>query len=82
MAGYRKRKTVYRKIQFKLTKNQKQSLDNYCKTSGTTMVKMIKKAIEMYIEKESKATRNKPKNIISEKQLNIFDLIEAETQKK
>lgn len=50
----RRKKVRYREVSLKLTKNQKESLDNYCKARRTTNTKLIKKMIRPFLSYYSK----------------------------
>ena len=50
----RRKKVRYREVSLKLTKNQQQSLDNYCKARRTTRTKLIKKMIRPFLSFYSK----------------------------
>jgi hypothetical protein len=65
------RKTLrFSTIKLKLTSRQKKSLENYCKTRGTTPLKVIKKSIRPLLENYTSATpvQSNPKI----KQLELF----------
>lgn len=72
MTKKKTRKVVkYRMIKLKLTVRQKKSLENYCKSRGTTPLKIIKKSIRPLLENyASVALPNKP---VSLKQLELFE---------
>lgn len=90
MAKFNKyrRKTKYRNFQFKLTEQQYTSLKAYCDINKVTSVKAIKQILLSYLEENKmefinksakiKNSKNVDKQNISKKQLNLFDLIEAE----
>ena len=67
----KKRKKVrYQEIRLKLTRNQKLSLDNYCKARGTTRTKLIKKMIRPFLNNYAK---NVPEELyVTENQLDLF----------
>ena len=58
-------------VQLKLTVRQKKSLENYCKSRGTTPLKIIKKSIRPLLENYSSAVP--PRNNASVKQLKLFE---------
>ncbi len=72
MTKKKTRKVVkYRMIKLKLTVRQKKSLENYCKSRGTTPLKIIKKSIRPLLENyASVVLPNKP---VSLKQLELFE---------
>ncbi len=77
MAAKRKKKQVRRKfktVTFKLSVRQKKSLDNYSKAKNTTPLKLIKKAIEIFISLPDDVLPPQP--ITIENQLDLF--VEAE----
>jgi hypothetical protein len=67
----KKRKKVrYRELKLKLSKNQQQSLVNYCNARRTTPTKLIKKMIRPFLTYYSKEV---PDNVyITENQLDLF----------
>ena len=47
----KKRKPIrYKTVKLKLTKRQKRSLENFCKSRGTTPIKVIKKSIRPLLD--------------------------------
>lgn len=88
---YRK-KTKYKKYQFKLTEHQDKYLQAYCEANNITPIKAIKKILINCLSENNqiggkviKISTQKIKNEtpkISKKQLNLFDLIEAERTTK
>jgi len=66
----RKKKIKYKKIVFKLSANQKKSLENYCKARKTTPNKLIKKSISRYINGFDKSVPDE--YFKSERQLDLF----------
>ena len=85
---YRK-KTRYKKFQFKLTEQQNSILESYCEFHKITSVKAIKKILLAHLADQKgipakpaiiKAQKNNANELpkISKNQLNLFDLIEAE----
>lgn len=70
----RKRKAVkYRKVTFKLTTAQMSSLEYFCRSRGTTPIKVIKQRLAPYLELgiEKRTTEQ-----VHPQQLNIFDVPE------
>jgi hypothetical protein len=67
----KKRKKVrYRELKLKLSKNQQQSLVNYCTARRTTPTKLIKKMIRPFLSNYAKEV---PENIyVTENQLDLF----------
>ena len=72
MAKTKKRKPLkFKSVTLKLTARQKKSLENYCRSRGTTPVKVIKKSIRPLLENYSSLV---PKNtFISVNQLELFE---------
>lgn len=68
-ARYKKRK--YKKIEFKLSARQYQSLNNYCKARKTTPTKLIKKNIKRFISNFDKGVPDEFH--ITENQLELFE---------
>jgi hypothetical protein len=60
----------FRTVKLKLTIRQKKSLENYCKSRGTTPLKIIKKSIRPLLENYASAAP--PNNNVSVKQLELF----------
>ncbi len=67
----KKRKKVrYREVTLKLSKNQQQSLVNYCMARRTTPTKLIKKMIRPFLSNYSKEV---PEDIyVTANQLDLF----------
>ncbi len=63
-----RKKIRYRQIKFKLTSQQKKSLDTYCAQNNTSMIHLIKKSISDYTKNHRSAPVEK-----DPKQLSIFD---------
>lgn len=72
---YKRRRTKYRTIEFKLSIRQRQSLMNYCEARQTTPVKLIKKCIRKYIE--GFAEHVPGEYYVTENQLALFEESEA-----
>lgn len=67
----RRKKSRYTTVTFKLSKQQKESLFNYCEARKTTPTKLIKKMIRPYI---SNYHKDVPEELfITENQLDLFD---------
>jgi hypothetical protein len=60
----------YRTLKLKLTMRQKRSLENFCKSRGTTPTKIIKKSIRPLLDNYSAAAPCPPK--VSANQLKLF----------
>jgi hypothetical protein len=60
----------YKTIKLKLSKRQKRSLENFCKSRGTTPIKIIKKSIRPLLENYAKVTPCPPQ--VSVRQLDLF----------
>ena len=72
MTKKKPRKAVkYRIVKLKLTVRQKKSLENYCKSRGTTPLKIIKKSIRPLLENYASVVL--PNKSISVKQLELFE---------
>jgi len=68
----RRRKIRFKRITFKITSNQKEIIQSYCKSKRTTPVKLFKKAVKFYMEKNQ--AMPKQDYHISKNQLKLFDL--------
>jgi hypothetical protein len=60
----------YKTIQLKLTKRQKRSLENFCRSRGTTPIKVIKKSIRPLLDNYASSNPCPPQ--VSVKQLDLF----------
>lgn len=70
MTRKKTRKPVrYRTIKLKLTTRQKRSLDNFCRSRGTTPTKIIKKSIRPLLENFANTTPCEP---VQANQLQLF----------
>lgn len=67
----RRRKRKFKKVEFKLTSRQMESLLNYCAARKTTPIKLIKKRIRDYTENYSKSVPQK--YYLTSNQLAMFD---------
>lgn len=67
-----KRKVKYYKIELKISKNEKQKIDIYCKIHNKTVKRVIKQAVNEFIKRNGDL---KPPQVISANQMNIFDII-------
>ncbi len=66
----KKRKIKFREVRFKLSEKQFRSLSNYSKARKTTILKLIKKSIDKYINGYDIQV---PKQYyVSERQLDLF----------
>jgi hypothetical protein len=71
MTKKKKRKPVsYKTIKLKLTKRQRKSLENFCRSRGTTPIKVIKKSIKPLLNNYA-AMSSGPRKM-SAKQLDLF----------
>jgi hypothetical protein len=71
MTKKKARKPVrYRTIKLKLTTRQKRSLENFCKSRGTTPTKIIKKSIRPLLENYASSVPSQP--TVSANQLKLF----------
>ena len=71
MTKKKARKPVrYRTINLKLTTRQKRSLENFCKSRGTTPNKIIKKSIRPLLDNYSSSVPSLPQ--VSANQLKLF----------
>ncbi|MCX6248810.1 MAG: hypothetical protein NTW10_13880 [Bacteroidetes bacterium] len=71
MTKKKTRKPVrYRTIKLKVTTRQKKSLENFCRSRGTTPTKIIKKSIRPLLENYSGLTICQPP--VSANQLDLF----------
>jgi hypothetical protein len=61
----------YKTLKIKLTKRQKRSLDNFCKSRGTTPIKIIKKSIRPLLDNYAGITPNAPQVLAN--QLDLFE---------
>jgi hypothetical protein len=68
----RKKKIRYKRIAFKITSNQKMIIQDYCIAKRTTPIKLFKKAVKFYMEKNQ--TMQKHDYHISKNQLKLFDI--------
>jgi len=69
----KRKKNVFKKIEFKLSVRQKKSLESFCIQRKTTPIKLIKKSIEDYIKKHMEVVDD---DHISPNQLALFDVDE------
>ncbi|MGA2822845.1 MAG: hypothetical protein ABSE72_04900 [Bacteroidales bacterium] len=60
----------YRTLKLKLTTRQKRSLENFCKSRGTTPTKIIKKSIRPLLDNYATSSPCPPQ--VSHKQLELF----------
>jgi hypothetical protein len=60
----------YKTLKLKLTKRQKRSLENFCRSRGTTPIKVIKKSIRPLLNNYASSVPNQPQ--VSIKQLDLF----------
>jgi len=71
MTKKKARKPVrYRTIKLKLTTRQKRSLENFCKSRGTTPTKIIKKSIRPLLDNYAASAPCPPQ--VSANQLKLF----------
>jgi hypothetical protein len=73
----KKRKKIrYRKIEFKISDQQKKLIDRHCRSRKITPVRMIKYAINDYLKKY--ASDLPEEVVVSKNQLKLFDLGDEE----
>ncbi|MCX6243903.1 MAG: hypothetical protein NTU98_04295 [Bacteroidetes bacterium] len=71
MTKKKARKPVrYRTIKLKLTTRQKRSLENFCRSRGTTPTKIIKKSIRPLLDNYASSAPSIPQ--VSANQLKLF----------
>jgi hypothetical protein len=71
----KKRKKIrYRKLVFKVSAQQKKQMDRYCKLKHITSVRMIRKALNEFLERH--ADEIPEEIIVSKNQLKLFELNE------
>ena len=72
MTKKKTRKPVrYRTLKLKLTTRQKRSLENFCRSRGTTPTKIIKKSIRPLLDNYAASVPCLPQ--VSANQLDLFD---------
>jgi|DewCreStandDraft_4_1066084.scaffolds.fasta_scaffold105452_2 hypothetical protein len=67
-----KKKRKFYKVELKISKNEKQKIDLYCKVHNKTSKKVIKQAISEFLKRNGDL---KPPQPVSANQMNIFDII-------
>jgi hypothetical protein len=73
MTRKKARKPVrYRTLKLKLTARQKRSLENFCRSRGTTPTKIIKKSIRPLLDNYAGLTLAPPQ--VSANQLDLFGI--------
>lgn len=79
----KRKKTKYRKITFKLTSRQRNSLEAYCRELNTTPVRFIKDAIKHALNGNPPDASQRRGAKISSKQIDLEELIQqiSEEQK-
>jgi hypothetical protein len=71
MTKKKARKPVrYRTLKLKLTTRQKRSLDNFCRSHGTTPTKIIKRSIRPLLDNYAAPSSGPPQ--VSPNQLDLF----------
>jgi hypothetical protein len=60
----------YKTLKLKLTKRQKRSLENFCRSRGTTPIKVIKQSIRPMLNNYASSVPNQPQ--VSVRQLDLF----------
>ncbi len=68
----RRKKIRYRRVAFKITINQKKTIQTYCETRKITQIKLFKKAVKFYMERNQAMPKNDYH--ISKNQLKLFDM--------
>lgn len=81
----RYKKVKYKEVRFKLSEKQHRSLSNYCQARHTTVIKLIKKSIDRFINGFDEQVP--PHYFVSPQQLDLFaeesvDLHENEKEVK
>jgi hypothetical protein len=77
MTKKKARKQVrFNTVRFKLTTRQKRSLENFCRSRGTTPTKIIKKSIRPLLENYAGYTPFQPP--VAANQLDLFDHANAD----
>jgi hypothetical protein len=68
----KRKKIRYRKVEFKITDQQKKLITRLCRKNRMTPVRMIKKALLEYIERH--AAELPEEVVVSKNQLKLFDV--------
>lgn len=76
------KKRKFKKISFKLSSRQINTINKFCKIQKTTKNKIIKKAIKEFVDKNLDILEKEKLDNISENQLQLFDFIEIVEEKK
>ena len=71
----KKKKIKYRSVVFKVTDNQKQIIDDYCRKNGLSTIQLFKLAMRDFIERNATFELPIGEFTLSENQLTIFDVI-------
>ena len=74
------KKRKFKKVSFKLSSGQINTINKFCKTHKTTTNKVIKKAIRDFLDRN--ADFSEEEYYISENQLQLFDIVEEENVNK
>ncbi|MDP4289906.1 MAG: hypothetical protein Q8908_02400 [Bacteroidota bacterium] len=77
----KKKKIKYRSIIFKVTDNQKKTIDEYCRKSGLGTIQFVKMALKGFMDQNPTLQSNSDDYFLNENQLTIFDIIK-ETEKE
>lgn len=75
------KKRKFKKISFKLSSRQINTINRFCKTHKTTTNKVIKKAIRDFLDRNADLSEEE-EYYISENQLRLFDIVEEENINK
>jgi len=67
----KKKKIRYKRVVFKITTKQKKIIKIYCEKRKTTPIKLFKKAVKFYMEKNQALPKHE--YYISKNQLKLFD---------
>lgn len=69
--GFKKRKTRYKQITFKITHAQKEALEAICKRQKTTPIRFLKSVVSKQTARYKSSPP--PVNYVTENQLQLFD---------
>lgn len=73
------KKVQYVEVTFKLSKQQKRALNQFCRHHGTTPIKLIKRSIERYT---GYVPEKNTKNYVHPRQLDIWGMMASEEEQK
>jgi hypothetical protein len=69
--SHKRKKIRYRKVEFKITDQQKKLITRYCRKNRTSPVRLIKKALLEYLERH--VADLPEEETVSKNQLKLFD---------